>query len=103
MGRKLILIILGGIALCCVWFVIMAIQVGDARKACFFGFVGLMFAAVPIFEIVKAISKKNVPGLDARLRGESQPTRFIPHWQIMAMLGAALVLIILAIIIPLLR
>ena len=104
MGVKIMAIVSGGIALVCGYFVYMACTADDQGGIWLFAAFGFLFAVLPLAEIGKMITRKMMPSAFDRISGATtlRPT-FVPHWQLMAMIGLVLLLILLGIFIPLFR
>jgi hypothetical protein len=102
MGYTIIVIVSGAIALICTYLVYMAFVVGEHGGMWLFASFGLMFAALPMVEIWKMLTRKRFPWLYDRIAGSKpQRTTFVPHWQLMWMIALAVLIILLAILIPL--
>jgi hypothetical protein len=103
MGYKIIVFVSGAIALICTYLVYMAFAAGDHGGIWLFAAFGLLFAALPMAEIGKMLTRKRSSGLYDRIAGNKpQRTAFVPHWQLMGMITLAVLAILLAILIPLL-
>lgn len=104
MGYKIIVIVAGAIALICTYLVYMAFAVGDHGGMGLFAAFGLMFAALPIGEIGKMLTRRRFPLLYDRIAGsKSKRPTFVPHWHLMGMIALAVLGILLGILIPLFK
>jgi hypothetical protein len=102
MGYKIIVTVSSAIALICIYMVYMAFAAGDHSGMWLFASFGLMFAALPIAEIGKMLTRKRFPRLYDRITGNKpQRITFVPHWQLMGIIALAALIILLAILIPL--
>ena len=103
MGYKIIVIISSAIALICTYLVYMAFVAADHVGMLVFAAFGLMFAALPIEVIGRMLTRKKFPWLYDRIVSKApQRTVFVPHWQLMGMIALAVLIILLAILIPIL-
>ena len=104
MGYKIIVVASGALAMICTYLVYMAFAVGDHGGMGLFAAFGLMFAALPIAEIGKMLTRRRFPLLYDRIASNKlQRPTFVPHWQLMGMIVLAVLGILLAILIPLFK
>jgi hypothetical protein len=104
MGYRIIVTVSGAIALICIYLVYMAFAAEDHSGMWLFASFGLLFAALPVAEIGKRLTRKKFPWLYDRIAGDKpQRTTFVPHWQLMGMITLAALIILLAILIPLFK
>ncbi len=103
MGHQIIVVISSLVAAACFYLVYMAYEAQDHGGLWFFAAFGLMFAALPLADIGKRLTRKKFPRLYDRIAGkEKARATFVPHWQMMSMIVIAVVAILLSISIPLL-
>ena len=102
MGYRIIVIVSSAIAFICSYLVYSAFAVGEHGGMWLFASFGLIFAALPMAEIGKMLTRNKSPWIYDRIAGNKpQRTTFVPHWQLMSMITLAVLIILLAILIPL--
>lgn len=91
---RIIFIIVGlFIALICLGMSYMAWSAGDNSGIWLFAAFALLFGTPAITSLINLIRKKEPQ------QAEPVGVRFVPHWQLMAMIGIALLAILIAIFI----
>lgn len=84
MARKIAILIATVITLFCIWMVYMAASVGDTGGLWFFAAFAFLSGAFSAALVISMARKKNAKG------PSPGGVRFIPHWQMMTLIGAAL-------------
>jgi len=88
MARIIFTIVAFVIALACLGMVYLALSAGDAEGMWLFAAFAFLFGAPAVASLINIVRKKTVD------QASPAGVRFVPHWQLMAMIGIALLAII---------
>jgi len=104
MGRIVFVIICGAIAAVCIYMASIVSQANGMRNAWLFIAFAFLFGLPAVAALVDMIRRYRTDGsFNSPVKKTPESVRFVPHWQMMSMIGAALLAIALAILLSLFK